>query len=820
MIGGLDTRQVPQGSWWPHAPENPVFQRLATDTRQIFRPGDTLFFCLRGTRHDGHNFIREAFQQGIRHIVTDHLPDFREDGLFYWIVPDTLAALQHLAGAYRRSLAAPVTAITGSNGKTMVKEWLYTLLREDYRVFRSPKSYNSQVGVALSLAMAGPADEIALLEAGISLPGEMARLEAMLTPDNGILTSLGSAHDEGFPDRKSKLKEKLTLFRSCAWYVAPAGIRRAHRELFDALPGECLTWAEEGEADLVVQEVKETENGQRIRYRFSEGEGEYFLPHGGAIARRNSLTCLLYALHLGIDRDALHRRMAGLPSLTMRLETREGWQQNLIISDHYNADLDALGLALDYYRQRKGQRAGWLILSDLDQSGLSDEEVADHLAQMLQPFAADRLTYIGRTGPFLATRLRAGFRLETYPDTPAFLAAFRMEEVHHTTILLKGARRFTFEEIGRRLVKYSHRTTLEIHLAALSHNLHQYARHIPRDTRTLVMVKASAYGGGGPEIARWLDLQRADYLGVAYADEGVELRKAGIRMPVLVLNPDEPAFPLITAFRLEPELYALHQMRDFLHFLGPADPVIPVHLKLETGMHRLGFTEEDLPEVLRLIRESGQVQVASVFSHLAASEDPAQDDFTHQQAARFQKLAGILEEGLGYRPLRHLLNSSGIWRFPQYAFDMVRVGIGLYGLDAAPGARELLKPAMALRARVSRVHAVPAGEGVGYGRRGVSDRDRIIATVSIGYADGLLRLAGEGRYALRIRDRLAPVVGTVCMDMTMVDVTDIPGVQPGDEVTVFDDQLPIGGLAEVLQTIPYEVLTNISPRVPRIYIEE
>jgi Alr-MurF fusion protein len=816
----LESTWIREGTWWPAPPEQTRFARVATDSRRLFQPGQTLFFCLRGPRHDGHRFIEEAWRQGVRAFVTDHRPPQALPDTCYLIVPDTLAALQTLAGAWRATLRAPLTAITGSNGKTMVKEWLYTLLREDYRIARSPRSYNSQVGTALSLLMAGPEHELIFIEAGISQPGEMDRLQKMIRPDIGILTSLGSAHDEGFPDRGSKLREKLLLFREVRALLVPADLVRTWPDAFAGLDGRLLTWSEQGPADLMMEQLEESPQGQTIYYRFREIQGFYHLPHAGAIARRNSLTCLLYALYLGADPRRIGEGMTHLPALTMRLETREGWQGNLVISDHYNADPDALGLALSFYAQRKGPLAGWIILSDLEESGLSAREQARLLSELLQCVPVDRITHIGQAGSELARQYRGEARVDHYPDVRSLLEAGILDETRHTAFLLKGARRFAFEAISRKLVRLSHNTVLEVNLGALSHNLLAYTRRLGPDTRTLVMVKASAYGGGSAEIARWLALQRVHYLGVAYADEGVELRRAGIGLPVLVLNVDETAFPLLVSHSLEPEIHSLTQLRALLHFLSPSDPVIPIHLKLETGMHRLGLEAGDLSELLRLIRDYGQVRVASVLSHLSASEDSRHDAFTREQARRFSELAGVIDEGLGYRPLRHLLNSSGILRFPEYHLDMVRIGIGLYGFDPAADPNLALRPALALRSRISRIHEVPAGESVGYGRRGIAEAARRIATVAIGYADGLLRLSGEGRYALRIRGREAPIVGAVCMDMTMVDVSAIPEAAVDDPVTVFDEDKPVSGLAAALHTIPYEVLTNIAPRVPRIYIEE
>lgn len=808
------------GRWVPHPPPDREITHIATDSRRLFQASSCLFVCIRGPRHDGHRYIVEAAAGGVTLFIAERLPEEPVAGAHFLLVPDSLRALQALAGHHRRQFRYPFVAITGSNGKTTVKEWLYTLLHEDRPVVRSPRSYNSQLGVALSLSLAGGEHDIALIEAGISQPGEMAHLERMVRPDIGILTSLGSAHDEGFPDRDTKLREKLLLFEGAEQVIVPQSLVDTHPAAFASLAGRLRTWAEGGPATLEVIVVEKAPDHQDITYRYAGHSGTYRIPFPDEAARQNSLTCLLFCLELGLPAETLHERLSRLPALTMRLETREGWNNNLIINDFYNADLEALRIALDFFNQRKGRLSGWVILSDLDETGLDRQTIAGKMAALLQDVDYERLTCIGETGSLLEPLLPSGRRFERFADTGSFLAGTDLGSVHHTAILLKGARRFAFEDISRKLVRFVHRTRLEVHLGALSHNLLQYTRLLQPDTRILVMVKASAYGGGSAEIARWLAFQRVHWLGVAYVDEGVELRRAGIRLPILVMNPDESAFPLILEHDLEPEIHSMHQFRQFVHFLAPGDPEVRIHVKLETGMNRLGFTADDLPDLLRIVRDTPQIRVASVMSHLSASDDPGGDSFTRRQAERFQGLADAISAGLGYRPLRHLLNSSGIRRFPEYQFEMVRLGIGLYGLDQAPGAQDGLLPALALRTRVTRVHRVSAGESVGYGRRGAASHDRTIATIDIGYADGLLRLAGEGRFAVRIHGHEAPTVGSICMDMAMVDVSHIPDCRPGDEVTLFDADKPIAQLARVLQTIPYEVLTNISSRVPRIYFDE
>lgn len=810
---------IQSGVWYPRPPETRLFRQVAIDSRKVFATGGVLFFCIRGERHDGHQFQDEAIEKGVRHLVVDHLPVPLRQDTFYLLVPDTLLSLQQLAAHHRSGMNARFFGITGSNGKTIVKEWLYTLLNHHYRVARSPRSFNSQVGVPLSLLLVEPGHDLALIEAGISRPGEMERLAAMIQPEVGIFTYLGSAHDEGFTDKRQKLAEKLKLFRGCSMLIVPATLTEAYPEEFAMLSARRLTWGYSEGADLVVLDARLSGEWRKVRFRFANKEYEYQLAHTDEASLHNSLSALLGAHVAGLAMDHILEGLAHLPTLTMRLEARAGRNGNLLINDHYNADPDSLRIALDLYTQRKGNLGGWIILSDMDETGLAPDERAHMVAAMLDPVPCDRISLIGNHAAEVASLLTRKAKVECFQNAAEFLERSDWEQVRDSAILIKGGRRFALEHISRRFVRYAHRTRLEINLSALSHNLRAFAGTLQKGVRLMVMVKASAYGSGSTEIARWLSSQRVDYLGVAYADEGVELRQAGVNLPILVMNADESAFPSLVSARLEPQIHSLQQLRELLHFLAPDDPLLHIHIKLETGMNRLGFSKEQFPDLLRLLNSSGQVKVASILSHLAAAEDATLDERSHVQAARFEDMARALSDGLGYRPIRHLLNSSGILRLPAYQYEMVRLGIGLYGVTAHPE-QPTLRPALALRTLVSRVHTVPAGESVGYGQKGMAAHSRRIATLAAGYADGLLRLAGEGRFSVRIHGKSAPTVGAICMDMCMVDVSDIPEIKEGDEAMLFDEHYPIHHLAAALQTIPYEVLTNISARAPRIYFEE
>lgn len=821
MINNPDTQNIPDSKWWPSPPLKTDFSEIATDSRRVFKDQDVLFFCLTGPRHDGHRFQGEAHQKKVRHFVVEYLPESPLPDTHYLLVKDSTLALQQLAAGYRQQFSFPFIAITGSNGKTIIKEWCYTLLRDHFNIVRSPRSYNSQIGVPLSLLLAKSHHNLAILEAGISRMGEMQRLADAILPDMGIFTHLGAAHDEGFPDRPTKLQEKLKLFARVRLLLAPQSWVVAYPAYFEPFKDRLKTWSLSQEADLRVVNTKSTQQGMDVTYQYRGESHTYQLPFTDQASLENSLAALLLTLEMGLSPEVINPLMITLPALSMRLERREGQHGNLILNDFYNADLDGLQTALSFYKQQKSpHHQGWLILSDLDETGISQDELAEKIGALLQATSYDRITLIGIPPPKLLTFIPEHIRLDIFPDTDQFLANTDLHSLHQTTILLKGSRRFAFEKISHKLIKFTHRTRMEINLDHLSYNLNIFAKQLPSNTKIMVMVKASAYGGGSREIGQWLAYHKVDYLGVAYPDEGIELRQAGVALPIMVMNTDQNAFPLLNIHGLEPVIHSLHQLRALRRFLEPSDTLLRIHIKLETGMHRLGFEGFEIEEMLRLIQDSRQLQVASVFTHLGASEDPAQDTRTRNQINLFTKYSNLIQANLGYTPLRHVLNSCGILRHPAYAMDMVRLGIGLYGLTECPGTLEKPKSAIAMKTTISRIQRVPAGEGIGYGFKNPSTQDRRIATLAIGYADGLLRLAGEGRFSVMIEGKAAPTVGSICMDMCMVDISDIPEATEKSEVIIFDENRPIRVLSEVLQTIPYEVLTNISSRIPRIYFNE
>lgn len=793
---------------------------LLTDSRQIRFADQSLFFAIRGPHHDGHTFLKEAYQKGVRCFVVNRISeDWPGEDTVFLKVTDTLWALQELCRFHRAQFHLPVIGITGSNGKTTVKEWLFQMLQDTYRIVRSPRSYNSQLGVPLSVWAMRSTHELGIFEAGISQTGEMEKLAAILQPTIGILTNIGSAHDAGFTDRQQKLEEKLKLFAGVDVLIYQSG-----QEMIDRAVKrsglKTFSWSFKDQADLHGLEIDRSRGSTRISARLKDQLLQIEIPFTDHAAIENAVHCWAAGLYLGLVPEYLAGRMVLLSPIAMRLELQEGRNGCTLINDSYNSDIQSLSIALNYAQQQRGESRLTLILSDILQSGTATQLLYQEVAELIHQYRVDRLIGVGNKIASIDQYLKQTIDRSFFPQTPDLLTSIDQFEFQNETILIKGARPFAFETIALRLLPYTHRTLLEINLSAIGHNLRAFNALLSPGTRMMAMVKAAAYGSGSAEVARLLNFQGIQYLGVAYVDEGVELRRAGINLPIMVLNPEPVTFSTLVEYDLEPEVYSLSQVRALAQFTRTHGNTIRIHLKVDTGMRRLGFMPGDIPELLELLLEHTQLPVASVFSHLAASEHAQEDEFTRDQADIFHQFYAKLSSVLNYHPLRHILNSAGIARFPQYQMDMVRLGIGMYGVEVCPELRGLLRPAFRLTSRISQIRPVLAGESIGYGRRGRAGKDRRIATVSIGYADGFLRKAGNGRYAFRLHNALAPTVGNICMDMCMIDVTHIPEAREGDEVLIFGEELPIEALADIYDTIPYEVLTGISGRVKRVYIME
>jgi len=794
---------------------------LLLDSRQILYPQAALFFALKGKHHNGHKYITDLYKKGVRNFVVSEQKDFATfEGAHFILVKDTLKALQELAAFHRNKFDLKTIGITGSNGKTIIKEWLFQLLHKNYSIVRSPRSYNSQTGVPLSVWQIKKEHQLGIFEAGISEMNEMAKLQKIINCTIGLFTNIGPAHSEGFTSIEEKINEKIKLFENAKTIVYCSDDPRIAQAMTRFDDKEHFTWSTQFDADLKITSVEKKPNGSSsIIGIFKREIHQIFIPFHDAAHIENAIHCWAILLHLGIHPNSILERMKNLEPVAMRLEIKDGINGCAIINDSYNSDLNSLQIALHFLEQQSNQKKHTLILSDILQSGQTLQDLYKEVAEIIIEKKVDRLIGIGTDIKNIDSFLPNNFDKKFYPDTNSFIEKFDTNNFRSESILIKGARQFSFERIAHLLSHKVHKTVLEIDLNALTHNLHVYTQYLQPGTRMMVMVKASAYGTGSYEVARLLEFNKVDYLAVAYADEGTSLREAGIQLPIMVLNPDEQSFDQIIRHQLEPEIYNLRLLKSLIHYL-PKGKEVAIHLKMDTGMKRLGFNEVDLKDLLVLLKANKNLKIQSVFSHLAASEDDQEDAFSKQQVAKFEKLYSLLVEGLGYQPLKHILNSSGIVRFPEHQMDMVRLGIGLYGIDSSEEIQHQLKVVQRLKATISQIKQVAPGETIGYSRKGKAEKPLRIATISIGYADGLLRGAGNGNFAVYVNGKPAPTIGNVCMDMCMIDITPYPEVQEGDEVIVFGDQPSIRDLAKSLGTISYEVFTNISSRVKRVYFQE
>lgn len=793
-----------------------TISELVIDSRAVIDPSESLFFAIMADR-DGHLFIKDAHARGIRNFVIskNEYLGAQADSNFL-LVADVVAALQTLA-AYRRGLFELKTiAITGSNGKTIVKEWLYQLLAEDYNVVKSPKSFNSQIGVPLSVWQTDAEHTLGIFEAGISRPNEMEKLRKVIQPTIGILTNIGAAHAEGFSSPKEKLLEKLKLFADTDLFIFSPDYTADIEE--KQIPGKVkFSWSMKEPADLKILFVEPIEGKSYIRALFNESEIECLIPFRDQASVENGIICWATLLALGYTPDEADERLEKLSLVRMRLELKNGINQCSVIDDSYSADISSLAIALDFLNLQNQHNKRTLILSDLFETGKTGEELYTEIAALIRQKGVNRLIGIGPQISSFASL----FDLDAvfYERIGQFFEAFPTLNFYNETILVKGARRFEFENITKLLTLKIHDTVLEVDLNALANNLKYYKSKLKPGVKVMAMVKAFSYGSGSFEIANVLQYHKVDYLAVAYADEGIALRKAGINLPIMVMSPEPYAFEAIVKHKLEPELYNLQVLSDFLNYLPQQVVNYPVHIKIDTGMHRLGFEEAEIDDMLKLLSATNKIRVKSAFSHLVGSDDHRHDAFTKAQITLFKFLSQKIATAVGYDFIKHISNTAAITRHPDAQMDMVRLGIGLYGFDAAITGVSGLQTVAALKTTVTQVKPIKAHDTVGYSRKGVMEHDGLIATVKIGYADGYSRMFGNGVGKMLVHGKPAPTVGSICMDMCMLDVTGMD-VKTGDEVAVFNNVLTIEELAGQIHTIPYEILTNISQRVKRVYFYE
>ncbi|MBN2236627.1 MAG: bifunctional UDP-N-acetylmuramoyl-tripeptide:D-alanyl-D-alanine ligase/alanine racemase [Bacteroidales bacterium] len=808
-----------------HASSDAEISDILIDSRKLISAQGTLFIALKTKKNDGHKYIDSLYKRGLRSFLVSEIPEGTLlNTANFIVVKDTLIALQTLASHKRKKFSIPVIGITGSNGKTIIKEWLNQMLQDDYEIVRSPKSYNSQIGVPLSVWQMKPEHELAIFEAGISEPEEMQKLQMIIQPSVGIFTNIGQAHDENFINTNQKIGEKLKLFTKvktliyCLDHSDIQGII-IRSQILESV--SAFTWSTKQEANLKIVNSEKINQQTHLTAIYLDKEIDITIPFTDAASIENSCHVWAFMLYQGYENKIIKERILKLNPIAMRLELKEGINNCSVINDSYNSDIDSLAIALDFLNQQNQHTTKTVILSDILQSGKSDFDLYQEIANLLAEKKIQKLIAIG---PAIG-RMRDQFKIEShfFASTEEFLNQFPLSNFQSESILLKGARFFEFENISKALQQKSHQTVLEINLDAMINNLNYFKLKLKPETKLMIMVKAFSYGSGSFEIANIMQYFRVDYLAVAYADEGVELRKSGINLPIMVMSPDEQSFDTILKFDLEPEIYGfgiLDKLEEAIKKnILPKNKPVKIHIKLDTGMHRLGFEPKDINLLINRLKANELIYPTSIFSHLAASDDVRFDSFTHEQTAILTAVSEQIQAQFDHKIFKHILNSAGINKFPDYQFDMVRLGIGLYGISSHVEEEKNLENIGVLKTTLTQIKHLKAGDSVGYNRAYLCKSNKTIGIVPIGYADGFNRLLGNEKSFISVNGIKVPVIGNVCMDMCMVDLTDIPAKE-GDEVIIFKTQQDIRELANAAQTIPYEILSGISRRVKRVYFKE
>ena len=827
---------------WAQQQDDANIEHILIDSRKLIFPATSLFFALSSSRRNGMLFMEELYAKGVRNFVVQQTPEASEikyPAANILLVKDVLQSLHLLSAWHRSQFSLPVIGITGSNGKTIVKEWLYQLLQSDYNIVRSPKSYNSQIGVPISVWQINQQHMLGIFEAGISQPDEMQKLEKMIAPSIGIFTNIGDAHSEGFLNIRQKINEKLQLFVRSNVLIYGADNLELNETIInfafkikDKTPLELFTWGTKETTNLQIISIEKKAGNSIItaNYNDKNTEGQpptshhqsqaISIPFTDDASIENAINCWCVLLYLKVNDERIAARMKQLRTVEMRLELKKGINNCSVINDSYSADINSLNIALDFLAQQQQHPNRTLVLSDILQSGKNSHELYTSIANLLQQKKVNRLIGIGPE----ILKQQAVFKDIT--QTVFFNSVADLKQQFNTlhffneSILLKGARVFQFEQISRLLEEKAHQTVLEINLSSITHNLKKYQQLLNPSVKLMAMVKAFSYGSGSFEIANLLQFHKVDYLAVAFADEGVELRKAGISLPIMVMSPEQATFDVIVQYNLEPELYSFTILQSFHQYLTTAAiEYFPVHIKLDTGMHRLGFEQSDMEPLKKYLTQFNRLKIQTIFSHLVGSDNPLLDDFTINQATIFNDCCQQLQQVISYPFIRHLSNTSAIMRHGNLQYDMVRLGIGLYGVDSNINMQSQLLNVTTLKTSVAQIRMVKAGESVGYNRSGMVTNNTKVATVRIGYADGYPRVLGNGNGKMLVQGKLAPIIGNVCMDMTMLDVTDID-IEEGDAVTVFGKDLPVQEVAKWANTITYEILAGISQRVKRVYFEE
>lgn len=785
-------------------------ENISIDSRSLQNNQGTLFFALKGHNHDGHQYIESLINKGVLNFVVEKIPDNLKDKANFFIVDNTLNSLQKTAVFYRNQFNFPFIGITGSNGKTIVKEWLNFLLSQDYTIVRNPKSYNSQVGVPLSIFGCNENHNLGIFEAGISTKNEMSKLKKIIQPKIGIFTHLGKAHDEGFSSQNEKIEEKIKLFSDCDIVILQKN------DLIEALlKVKTLTWSFTDKNAAIFSEKNNLKNGYTlISIHYKNTQFNVEAPFQDTASLENVMSCIGTLLFLKYDSKVIIERIKNLYPIELRLQVKKGINNCALIDDSYSSDYQSLKMALDFLEQQKLHQKKTLILSDIFQSGLPLPELYEKVTALIKNNKIDRLITVGET---IGNYLKDIPNIISFSSTQEFLQQFNLNSFENETILIKGARSFNFEEIVVILEEKNHETVLEVNLDAISFNLNFYKSKLKPETKVMVMVKAFGYGNGGYEIAKLLEHHKIDYLGVAFADEGIELRKAGITVPIMVLNPENSSFNAMIAYDLEPEIYSITGLNAFLKVAQQRNiSSYPIHLKIDTGMHRLGLQQADFENLKSIIKNNNFIHVESIFTHLATSDDMNFKDFTLSQINLFTDAYNDLTKVLNHKPIRHILNTSGIFNYPKYQMEMVRLGIGLYGVGNSEEETKQLLNVSTLKSIISQIHTIEKGESVGYSRKFIATKQTKVATIPIGYADGISRLWGNEKGYVLVNNQKATILGNICMDMLMADVTEI-SCNAGDEVIIFGEKPHVNEIAKASLTIPYEVFVGISQRVKRVF---
>ncbi|MBC7884910.1 MAG: bifunctional UDP-N-acetylmuramoyl-tripeptide:D-alanyl-D-alanine ligase/alanine racemase [Saprospiraceae bacterium] len=801
---------------------NALITRLSIDTRKIDIPEETIFFALSGSMHDGNEFIQDALDKGIRNIVSENTLKFSGQKANVFQVNHGIQALQKLTTFHRNQFKElKVIGIIGSNGKTTIKEWLFQMLH-DRQVVKSPKSYNSQTGVPLSVWQINEHHELGIFEAGISQRGEMANLAETIKPTIGLFTMIGDAHAEGFSSLSEKLNEKLLFFETVQTIVFnedDSTVSTSIRTKF--VDRKLLSWGRSKNASLFrVIAVQRSNYRSDVTISINQNEYVIVIPFSDSASIDNALHCVAILIILGKEVNEIKQEILKLQNIPMRLELKNGIHNSILINDTYNADVQSFKIALEFLSQQSGTKEKILILSDFVQTGLDEETLNIQLANLIRTHRINYVVGIGQQVKGLVKYLDPHIVFSFFTNIDDFIEIIPGIDISNKAILVKGARVFQLEKVIRVLSDKAHSATLEIDLQSIEHNLKVFSNQLSPDTQIIAVIKASAYGSGSEELARFLEFKKVGYLAVAFVDEGVQLRQAGVSLPIIILNPDSNGIQEMVTYKLEPEVYSMDQLREIISIIDlDENKHFYVHIKVDTGMHRLGFMQAELNDLGILLASNVQIRVKSIFSHLSSSEDASDDEFTHNQVKAYIDSYKVITEFIGYMPLKHILNSAGIIRFPQYHFDLVRLGLGLYGIDTTETIAGQLEKVHTLKATIVQIKTISASEYIGYNRRGRSVSGGKIAIINIGYADGLMRMAGNGRYKVEIHGKEYPVIGNVCMDLTIIDIGHADDVYAGDEAVIFGKGRPVEELAKVCQTIPYEILSRISGRVRRLYIQ-